>query len=167
MRKRPAVDYLIIAVVIAALISPLLALKPTRRQKHILSLREEARKRGLQVQVMTESIVDEDGENSTSIRYFVPWLAKDLQQVGSDQWLLVRDRGRGPPSKWVGWRWFKQEAPQHHQVAIDKMVFDLPNEVNALSVNGQGVGVYWQESGDIDLLSKIDKNIKNIYSNII
>ena len=167
-RQRPTVDYLIITIVIAALVSPLMVLKPTRRQKHVLNLREEARKRGLQVQVMAESVVDEDGENPTSIRYFVPWLAKDLQQLGSEQWLLVRDRGRGgAPSKWVGWRWFQQEAPQQHQLAIDKMLFDLPDEVNALSVNGQGVGVYCQESVGIDLLGKIDKSIKDIYSYII
>ena len=154
-------------MVIAALISPIMVLKPSRRQKTILVLREEARRRGLQVQVMADAITDSEGHNVTSVRYFVPWLAKDLDRAGSKPWLLMRDAGRGRASRWSGWRWQTNEAPQHHQSAIDKVIFEMPNSVNAVSADGQGLGVYWREHGGASSVHEIEKSIKIIYSKII
>lgn len=116
---------------------------------------------------MAEAIADQDGLNPTSIRYFVPWLAKDLAQAGSSSWLLVRDQGRGRAAQWPGWCWPGIEAPAHHQKAIDKVIATLPNDVNAVSVDGQGIGVYWQESDSLDLIDEVEAKIKIIYRNII
>ena len=153
-------------MVIAALISPIMVLKPSRRQKTILVLREEARRLGLQVQVMGDTVTGCDDENATSVRYFIPWLAKDLNRAGSKHWLLVRGAGRGRPSRWSGWRWQNDEAPQHHQNAIDKVIFEMPNSVNVVSVDGQGLGMHWREQGSADSVHEIGKIIKIIYIEI-
>ncbi len=154
------------AIVIAALVSPFMVLKPSLRQKTILNVRQRAREKGLQVHVMAEAVADQKGLNPTSIRYFVPWLAKDLAQAGSIPWLLVRDQGRGRVAQWKGWCWLGTEAPVHHQDAVDKVIATLPNGVNAVSVDGQGIGVYWQELDDPDLIDEIQAKIKIIYQNI-
>lgn len=159
--------YLIIAIVVGALISPFMVLKPSPRQKTILKIRQRAQQRGLQVQVMAEAITDQEGLNPTAIRYYVPWLAKDLAQAGSSSWLLVRDQGRGRAARWQGWSWPGAEAPAHHQKAIDKVIGALPNGVNAVSNDGQGLGVYWQEPDGLDLIDEIEAKIKIIYQNII
>ena len=155
------------AIVVAALISPFMVLKPSLRQKTILQIRQRAREQGLQVQVMAEAIADQEGLNPTSIRYFVPWLAKDLAQAGSSSWLLVRDQGRGRVAQWQGWCWSGIEAPAHHQKAIDQVIAILPKGVNAVSVGGQGIGVYWQEPDRLDLIDEVEAKIKIIYQNII
>ncbi|MBV1931537.1 MAG: hypothetical protein KUG71_07455 [Porticoccaceae bacterium] len=116
---------------------------------------------------MAEAIADQEGLNPTSIKYFVPWLAKDLAQAGSSSWLLVRDQGRGRVAQWPGWCWPGIEAPAHHQKAIDKVIAALPNGVNALSVDGQGIGIYWQEPDSLDLIDEIEAKIKIIYLSII
>ena len=158
--------YLIIAVVIAALISPFMVLKPSQRQKTILTLRELARQRGLQVQVMAEPVRDGDGQNPASMRYYRPWRAKDLGQSDLGPWLLVRDQGRGQRSPWRGWRWVQREAPLHHQGAIANVVSELPDSVNAVSVDRQGIGVYWQELNSADLIDEIDAKITKMYDHI-
>ena len=140
--------------------------KPSRQQKAIVILREEARRRGLNVQVMADAVTDSDGQNETSVRYFIPWLAKDLNRAGSKHWLLMRDGGRGRPSSWSGWRWQNDSAPPHHQNAIDKVIFEMPNSVNAVSMDGQGLGVHWREHGSAEAVHEIEEIIKTIYLEI-
>ena len=149
-----------------------MVLKPSRRQKTILHLRERARQQGLQVQVMAEPVADGNGNNPTSIRYFLPWLAKDLEQASFGYWLLVRDQGRGRISPWQGWRWHKNEAVAHQQLALATVVAALPDSVNAVSLDGQGIGVYWQErsapeSDGVDLVDEIEEKVRGIYLQIV
>ena len=120
----------------------------------------------MNVQVMADAVTDGDGQNATSIRYFIPWLAKDLNRAGSKHWLLMRDGGRGRPSSWSGWRWQNDSAPPHHQNAIDKVIFEMPNSVNAVSMDGQGLGVHWREHGSAEAVHEIEEIIKTIYLEI-
>ena len=158
--------YLIIAMVIAALISPLMALKPSRRQKKLVALRDAARQCGLQVQVCADAIYDEDGNNPTSTRYYVPWLAKDLEGDVLKPWLLVRSSPRGRPSVWSGWCWHRHEASPRHQAALANIVFELPKTVNGVSADSKGIGVYWQESDSVSSLLELEEQIKKMYRNI-
>ena len=149
-------------MVIAVLVSPLMVLKPSRRQKHIVALREEARRLGLQVQIMANGVTGIGDGYTPVVRYQLPWLAKDLQGDGFSTWLLIRDDGRGETSQWPGWRWFGVAAPQTEQLAITELVRELPGNLNGLSIDTQGVGVYWSELGELASVGKIDAILREI-----
>lgn len=143
-----------------------MVLKPSRRQKQIVALREEARRCGLQVQFSLDTVSDETGRHSASVRYLLPWLAKDLEHVDTQHWLLIRDNGRGLPSSWVGWRWQGRQAPVSCQQAIVEGLADLPDTVNGLCSNAQGMGAYWQERGELEEVAIIDKALRKISNNM-
>ncbi len=144
------------------MISPFLAFRPSRRQKHIAALREEARRCGLRVQIVPEATADQNDRSPVAVRYLLPWLAKTTGQTDFAHWVLVRNYSRGQPSSWPDWRWFKNEAPGNQRQAIAKGLSVLPGEVSGLSGDGQGLSIYWQERGGVEQVQIIAEALLTI-----
>lgn len=149
------------------MIASLMVLKPTRRQKQIIALREEARRLGMQIQIITNFAVDQNVLDRSSVWYFLPWHARQLEKVDTSYWLLIRDEQGSSQSDYPGWRWYRNKAPADYLSAIANIVNELPEYVSALSADERGMGLYWSERGEIDQVRKIKNKIDKIVSNII
>lgn len=148
------------------MIAPMLAFKPSRRQKHIVALREEARRCGLRVQIVPDATAEQNVRSPVAVRYLLPWTMSETGQAESRHWVLVRNPGRGQPSSWPDWRWLKKEAPDKQQQAIAKGLSVLPEEVNGLCGDEQGLSIYWQERGGVEQVQVIAGALRAIHQAI-
>jgi hypothetical protein len=161
------VSYLLVALLFSAMLASLMVFKPTRRQKQIIALRDEARRLGMQIQVVANVIVDQDVLDRSSVWYFLPWRAAQLEKLDTSYWLLLRDKNSHVRSDYPGWRWYGNKAPAAHRSAIGKVMDELPEYVGGLSGDERGLGIYWREQGDFDKVCEIKENIDKIINNII
>lgn len=144
------------------MISPFLAFRPSRRQKHIAALREEARRCGLRVQIVPDATAEQNDRSPVAVRYLLPWAVTEEGQTGAGQWVLVRNYSRGQPSIWPDWRWFKNEAPGKLQQAVASGLSVLPEAVSGLAGDNQGLSIYWQERGGVEQVQIIAQALLTI-----
>jgi hypothetical protein len=161
-----ALNYLLIALVMAVLIAPIMALKPSRRQKQIVMLRDQARRLGMHVQFVLEPITDVNDLHPASVRYMLPRKKEyDEGEQRFESWFLVRDNGNGRPSRWPGWLWRGQVPSCDDQTDLEETLLAVPADVNGLCSDRQGLSAYWQERGgpeEIETIKMILKNIQDI-----
>ncbi len=141
--------YLLIALVLAIILSPLLSLRPSPRQKLVASLRQCASRNGLQVRLSRQPGARDDDNRLECVCYRLPW-PKDSEPSSlrrAEQWLLVRSEHRGDPSAWQGWRWLTLQPAAEIVQGVDGLVSRLIEDVVGLEANRDGLSIYWQEHG--------------------
>lgn len=144
--------YLLIAFVIAMVISPVFWLRQSPGQARITAFRNRALQQGLKVQIVPAADAAESERSPDAVRYLRPFMPDPAghMPVTRAPWILLRDGRRGWESSWLGWRWFRTEAPLTLQPAIGECLALLPGSVTALRLDNQGLSVYWPETGKID-----------------
>ncbi|MEZ5528920.1 MAG: hypothetical protein R3E57_03105 [Porticoccaceae bacterium] len=149
--------YLLIALVLAIIVSPLLWFRQTPRQKLITAMRQQASRGGLQVRLVRPPDAREGEGRLEFVCYTMPWQAKTEPSVlpRAEQWLLVKDTRRGDPSPWQGWQWLGRDPSEQLHAAIGQAVVELPSSASGLEASASGLSVYWQERGELTDVERI------------
>lgn len=128
--------YLLIAFVIFLALAPLSNFVPSKRQRKVARLREQAAVGGLFVEFRKPPPgvrLAPAREQSGEIIYYGRRLPPARQgSAGTGSWL--RDD--------VGWRALEPRNP------VPEQLQDLPPDVFAAAVDSGSCGVYWREAGD-------------------
>jgi len=158
--------YLWIVLAILAVLSPLMWLRPSPGQVRISRLRQRASQLGLRVQLVPAADAAEDDRRPSAVRYLMPLTTATGADPVAGDWVLLRSERRGRPSDWPGWRWLRGEAPVATGAVLARAVTSLPNDVQAISRDQQGLSVYWLEKGAAEDLELIYCELSNIYKSI-
>jgi len=145
--------YLLIAIILAIILSPLLSLKSSTRLKQQEVMRRLAREEGIHVQMSRKVDARDDEKALESICYRLGWgrstaanNGKDLSGV-SRGWTLVQGGMRGMEADWPNWRWFEGPAPSVVNNLLNMVVPELPQGVDGVKVDQGGVAIFWDERG--------------------
>ena len=145
--------WLIMMLVVAAILSPVMWLKQSPRQKNKSILRDAARKRSLQVSLDRRPDARDDETSLTVVCYKL--YCGD--NCSADTWVLHRHSHRGWESEWEPWRWFENQASSLWDPILTNIVHDLPAGVTAVMSKDNYVGMVWDEIGGLDQLQIIDE----------
>ena len=143
--------YLLIALVLAIIISPMLWLRQTPRQKQVTAMRQAASRAGFQVRLVPPPDAREGEGRLEYVSYILPWQpdTEPSPQPRMEKWRLVRDTRRGDPAPWDNWQWLGREANPALTDIIGATVDSLPDTVKGLEASHSGLSVYWQERGEV------------------
>ncbi|HEB26610.1 MAG TPA: hypothetical protein ENI05_02380 [Porticoccus sp.] len=144
--------YLLIAFVLAIILSPLMWFRQSPRQKLITAMRQEAAVKGLRVKLSKPADAREGEGRLEYVTYTCPWNPGSDPSVEPrmEKWLLLKETHRGDPSPWAGWQWMGRESNDSLVSGIGSALEKLPKDVIALEANSQGVRIYWKERGDLN-----------------
>lgn len=148
-----------IALAMAMMLGPILIMRPSRWQKRLASMRQEANTQGFQVQMSHF-----DGE-SVAV-YERPWprgtVQEDRQRGRLSEWMLMR-RNYNHELHLAGvWQWQDgQRPPEAVQSWLAEALTELPESVVAVRATKLGFGCYWQESGGMDVFHAILRWIRS------
>jgi hypothetical protein len=136
-------SFWIIALLLAAVLSPLSWLRPSRRQNRQMSQRLAARGMGLGMQLATES--------------WPHWLAKE--PPGSCP-QYYRARTNGKQDQWCYWQattgqWLNQWREPCDDSRVLEQLARLPSDVYKVEAGKQILAVYWGEGAEPQALEKI------------
>ena len=158
--------YLLIAFVIAMVISPVLWLRQSPGQARITAFRNRALQLGMKVQIVPLADAAETERSPDAVRYLRPFLPDPAGQmpVIPAPWTLLHNSRRGRESPWPQWRWFRTEAPSTLQPAIAECLALMPDSVTALRADNQGLSVYWFESGKIEAVNQVSRGLDGLFA---
>lgn len=157
--------YLLIAFVIAMVISPVFWLRQSPGQARITSFRNRALQLGLKVQMVPAADAAETERSPDAVRYLRPFMpdSSGRMPVVPMPWILLRNDRRGWESPWSHWRWFRAEAEPAVHHAVGECLQRLPDAVNALRVDSQGLSAYWPETGKIDDVDRVASALDSLF----
>lgn len=155
--------YLLIVLMVALVLSSLMWIRPSPRQKHLAQMRSAALAQGLQVQLSTAPDA-RPGEGR--LDYALYLLPRRNDGPTPPDWLLVKGSRRGDPSPWPEWRWLDKAAPVVYQQPIAEALLRLPEDAVGLVSNRRGVGLYWQERSDLEAVQSIGKTLLALRSGL-
>ncbi len=142
--------YLLIVLVMAIIVSPMLWLRQTPRQKLITAMRQTAAREGFHIRLVNPPDAREGEGHLEYVSYTLPWRGKAPQEPlpRMEKWLLVFETRRGDPSPWANWQWLGREANPVLNDAIGEVIGCLPPSVKGLEASAAGLSIYWQERGE-------------------
>lgn len=132
--------YLIIFIVVVFVLTSVMALKPGKKQIMQQQLRERARQLGLQVKVgrlpqtHRQQVRREDPR--LGVVYRLLWRHPEIENEHFEYLLQRRETELQP-------------MPAAVQEPLQQCLTNLPDYVEAIEFNNQGVGVYWLERGNV------------------
>lgn len=130
--------YLLIAVVVMVALSPLLSMMPTRRQRQIADLRQQAALSGLLVQLRALP----DSADSTGLHPFYARRRQRGDRVASIAvYRRAGDGWSGAASDTVKRRW------RPVSIAMATLLAQLPKGVSHVCENLHDIGMFWDEEG--------------------
>ena len=152
-------SYLIIAVVVLMVLSPIFWIMPSPKQKRQMQLRQKAMALGLIVKIADlpqqhrAKVRQEKAEQG--VTYLLPWEVKRKHPEGVE-YLLMRDPGDTPSS-------FDGSAfAQQMQALMQAALQQLPDSVVALDYAKPGLSLYWRERGDIEVVSSLHSQLSDL-----
>lgn len=143
--------YLLIAFVLAIILSPLMWFRQSPRQKLITDMRKEAAAKSIRVKLSKPADAREGEGRLEYVTYTLPWLpdSSASMEPRMEKWLLVKGARRGDPSTWAGWQWLGREANDALITPIGYTLEKWPENVSALEACSEGVRIYWQERAQL------------------
>ena len=160
--------YLLIALVILMVISPLLWLRQTPGQARITAFRNRALQLGLKVQMVPAADADPADRQPDGVRYLKPLVPdpRGIMPVVACHWTLLRGDRRCLESPFPGWRWFRDPAPAALEPAIARCLGRLPSSVSALRVDAQGLSAYWPETGTVAEVGQLAEALEGLFPDV-
>tara|TARA_R110001592_G_scaffold260282_1_gene524688 strand:+ start:7709 stop:8203 length:495 start_codon:yes stop_codon:yes gene_type:complete len=160
--------YLLIAFVLAIILSPLMWFRQSPRQKLITDMRKEAAAKGLRVKLSKPADAREGEGRLEYVTYRLPWATDSDPSIEAvmEKWLLIKDTRRGDPSPWSPWQWLGYESNELLHDVIGDVIKSLPADVVALEVCKSGVLVFWQERGSLDDVTVIYNQLHKLRTRI-
>jgi FPC/CPF motif-containing protein YcgG len=162
--------YLLIAFVLAIILSPLMWFRQSPRQKLITAMRQKAAAKGLRVKLSKPADAREGEGRLEYVTYTLPWKpgSDPSEKPRMEKWLLLKETHRGDPSPWPEWQWMGRESNDSLVSCIGSVLEKLPKTVAALEASPEGIRIYWQERGALndigvvgDQLSVLRDTIRN------
>ncbi|MFA5630766.1 MAG: hypothetical protein WC997_04565 [Porticoccaceae bacterium] len=162
-RSRNLNTYLLIALVVALVVSPLFWLKSSPGQARAAAFRQRASRLGLRVRLVPAPDAAEDDKRPSATLYLWPLPPQDTERLAAalGQWTLLRGTRNGRLSPWPEWRWFRSDAPGAVLPHLETLLPALPANVYALKADHAGVGAYLRESGDISALDVLARALED------
>lgn len=146
-------SYVIVAIVIALVLSPIFWVMPSPRQKRQMLLRQRAMALGLQVKVCDlpqnhrAKVRKERPEQG--VVYRLPWRSPDANGESFNYLSLRNEQLADTPPAAV---------KELMLTALEAMA----EPVVALEFNGSGLAVYWRENGSVELVEQIVEHLKSL-----
>ena len=150
--------WLLIAAVILTIISPLLWMRSSPRQKHIDHLRSYARTAGIQVILHRRPDARDDEVRLETVCYRLPWRGLEV----ADHWVIHRYSQRGWESLFSGWRWFQGEVENGFSEGLGEAIVGMPESASAILCNASGIGVTWGEREDTQAVAAICASLSDL-----
>jgi hypothetical protein len=149
--------YLLIAFILAIILSPLMWFRQSPRQKLVTDMRKEAAAKGMRVKLSKPADAREGEGRLEYVTYRLPWVTDSSPSIkpAMEKWLLIRDTRRGDPSPWPPWQWLGQESNEELNDVVGIIIKSLPKDVVALEVSKSGVLIFWQERGQLEDIAVI------------
>jgi len=154
------VSYLIIAVVVLMVLSPIFWIMPSPKQKRQMQLRQMAMSLGFIVK-----IADLPQQHRARVRrekveqgvtYRLPWEVKRRHPESVD-FLLLRDPGEHPPTL---------DNPAL-QTLMQHCLDQLPESVVALEYAKPGLALYWRERGDAEVVAGLYQRLVQLRTEVL
>ena len=154
--------YFLIIFVLMIIISPLMWLRQTPRQKLTIDMRKKATNLGMIVKLSATADSRKEKKRLNCVTYKLKWHPESVELSGLniEDWTLIKSNKRGEISVWPGWRWLDGQPSHKIMNKIELVIKKLPISVSALQVRSDGLLVYWNEEGDA-----VDVN--NIYESLL
>jgi hypothetical protein len=138
---------------LALVCSPLMWLKQSPHQRRVTELRRVASSLTLQVSLHRRPDTRDDELRLESVCYRLPWTDSQCRQ----NWVVHKFSERGWDSHCIGWRWFGDQArPELNEIIADT-VRKMPESVSAIIANSAGIGVIWDERGEVSDVQQISE----------
>lgn len=150
--------YFWIIVILALIVSPLMAMRSSPREKRQQAVRQLAGQQGLCVQLARRPDARDDERDLDSTCYRLPWEGKPPESLRN--WVLTHNSSRGMAAEWAGWRWFEGPAPGRLEAALGKIIEQLPEGTTGLVVDRAGVGLHWDERGGEQQVAAVADGLK-------
>lgn len=145
--------WLLIIFCLAVAVSPLLWMKSSPRQQQVMTCRKRARSLTINVSLCRHPDAVESEKRLDAIYYGLAWDSEVLTEC----WVLQRRNKRGWLSNFDDWRWINAEANPAWHKTIASTIESLPSGVTAIIVNKEGVGVIWDERGEVKLVEELHR----------
>ena len=160
--------YLLIAFVLAVILSPLMWFRQSPRQKLITDMRQQAAAKGLRVKLSKPADAREGEGRLEYVTYLLPWGpgSNSSSEPRMKKWLLIKETRRGDPSPWPEWQWLGRESNDRLVSTIGVVLEALPKNVAALEACSEGVRIYWKERGDLEEVGRISHQLSVLKSAI-
>ncbi|MCK9502818.1 MAG: hypothetical protein M0Q95_01365 [Porticoccaceae bacterium] len=155
-------DYLLIAFIIAVVLSPLAWLKSSPGQARVTAFRKRAGELGLKVQLVPAPDADEADKRPSAVRYCLLYntAEKERHRIQGATWILLRDQRRGWDSPWQSWRWFRHSAEEALFSRIEALISAIPASVYGIRSDSFGICLYLRETGDIHQVDDLAAALK-------
>ncbi|MDM3870333.1 hypothetical protein QSV34_03085 [Porticoccus sp. W117] len=148
-------EYIWVIVVLALVLSPIIGLKSSPRQKKLETLRRCASAAGLHVKIARRPDARDDERDLDSVSYLLPWGGNTPE--GLRPWVLTHNNRRGMEAQWPNWRWFEGPAQPGIGSTLEQLLPGLPDGVTGLVVSRQGLAIHWLEQGEeADVAALVD-----------
>ena len=145
-------SYLIIAVVVIVVLSPVFWIMPSPAQKRQMQLRQHAMTLGFIVKIadLPQSHLAKVRKEKVEqgVTYRLPWAVKRKHPQNID-YLLMRNSEEAPLC------FDNSSFGQQMHLLMQDTLLQLPDSVVALEYANPGLAVYWHERGDVELVSSL------------
>lgn len=131
--------FLLIVFVVMVALSPLLSMMPSRQQRRLAGLREQAAALGLSIQLLDLPTL----AGSEPLQPFYRRQRREQEPRGEDRQMFLRRE-----SRWV-------LNSRTVSAAQNVRLAQFPASVRGLMIDTDGAGVFWDESGDLQELEAI------------
>ncbi len=157
-------SYLLVALVLALILSSLIWIKPSARQKKSAQMRSLASSKGLNVQLSKAPDAREGEGRLEYVQYQLHWPldSKPNPTPFAEDWLLVKNTRRGDPSPWADWRWLGRKAAGALHPFIERTLNELPEDVVGLAASGRNLSIFWREQGELEEVACIAEALENL-----
>lgn len=125
------------------MVSPLLWMRQSPRQRLITEHRQLARSRGVQVSLHVRPEARQDETRLEAVCYRLPWTEKTTPS----EWVLHRYSERGWNSDFSGWNWAIHQAQDRCNNVLGEALQDMPSGVKAVVSDKRGLALFWDERG--------------------
>ena len=148
-------NYLIIFIVMALVLSPVFWMMPSPRQKRQMALRQRAMSLGFSVKVCDlpqsyrAKVRQEPPEQG--VCYLLPW-RKPGAKAGLFHFIAVRQAQADPT----------MNEPVAIELMLSKTLAALSDQAIALEYSSAGVAVYWRERGDVEQVEQFYQRLKTL-----
>jgi hypothetical protein len=162
--------WLLIIFILALIIGPILALIPSPRQKEQTAFRNEAKSRGISVELCSIEDPDPNPDNYLSatgkrldpvIKCIAYRIARKRplhwQRAARIHWKLIQTQGARLADLPDGWKWHEPavELAEVSRQSLIRCLPQLPDDVIAVEESNYVVSVYWHEKGGTDALEGV------------
>ena len=147
----------IVLLVIAMAVGPVMLMQPSKAQKRLAALRQEATKLGLTVGASPVKAPD-------GIVCWAYWLSMAEKNIHEPVMLERKNYEHGLH---IAQYWsVKQGDSADLPTSVAEMLMLLPSSVHMLEVNEHAIGAHWSEQGGIKVLTEIAKTLRSIETKV-